>query len=141
MTNDFFNVKIYRLIATLGGDILTTATDNVTFFEKMTEDFHSHILLNEDDVKLHFYADIVKPIIKKVNPYLESTFNSERTFQKGGRADATYQNISFEYKQPNEFRTQCGINDALFGRTQNNDHGLKHYLISNSDISKNDLPD
>lgn len=141
MTNKYICVKIDRPITTLGGDTLTTATDNVTFFEKMTEDFHSHVLLNEDDVKLHFYADIVKPIIKKVNPYLESTFNSERTFQKGGRADATYQNISFEYKKPNEFRTQRGIDDALFGRIQNNDHGLKHYLISNSDVSKNDLPD
>lgn len=117
---------------------MLTVNNDSDFFKKIWTDFKRNSLISEDDVKLHFYADIIKPIIKKVNPDLESTFNSEMTFHKGGRSDATYQNISFEYKKPNHFKNKNGIDEALDGRKKQNDHGLKHYLISNADIIESD---
>lgn len=49
----------------------------------------------------------------------------------GGRADSIYSNILFEYKKPNHFRTNDGIEEALRGRKKSKtDRGLFHYLIN-----------
>ena len=36
--------------------------------KKLESDFKQNVLRNEDDVKLHFHSDIVKPILNEVNP-------------------------------------------------------------------------
>jgi len=83
---------------------------------------------NEDDVKLHFYSEIVKPLLEVINPHLLTSFKSENKLVAGGRTDATFQNISFEYKAMNHFHTQKGLDNALFGR-DSKDHGLYDYIL------------
>lgn len=102
-------------------------------FEKLITDFRSRKFLNEDDIKIAFAACIVSPILKAVNPNKISEYSSETTCLAGGRADATFQNISFELKKYNHFSTNRGIEEALYGRN-NRDHGLYDYLISNSNV-------
>ena len=36
-------------------------------FKKIEQEFKSNIFNNEDDIKIHFHSDIVKPILKKFN--------------------------------------------------------------------------
>jgi hypothetical protein len=64
-------------------------------------------------------------------------YHSEDTLLAGGRTDATFQNISFEFKKLAYFDTPRGKNEALYGR-DNRDHGLYDYLISNASISSVD---
>lgn len=68
-------------------------------FDKIEKDFKSLSLRNEDDVKLHFHSDIVKPILTVVNPSMRNHYKSEDNLLAGGRTDATFQNISFEFKK------------------------------------------
>lgn len=104
---------------------------------EVEEDFKKFTLRNEDDVKIHFYASIINPIMKIVNPAMIGQYSSESNLIAGGRADATFQNISFEFKKPKYFQTEKGINEALYGR-DNKDHGLYDYLISSSGVKEED---
>ena len=107
----------------------------VTSFQlkKITADFQSAKLSNEDDVKINFYASIVKPLLRILRPGRVFDYKSENVLRAGGRTDATFQEISFEFKRPNYFRTAKGRNEALYGRDEK-DHGLYDYLISHSGI-------
>lgn len=122
----------------LGECTFMTLSNNNGIFLELEKNFKQQNFQSEDDVKLKFYSEIVKPLLNLVNPGAESDFFSETTFFKGGRADATYQNISFEYKDKGMFRLPNGRNEALFGRRNSNDRGLQQYLISNSGISIDD---
>lgn len=104
---------------------------------KIEKDFKSLFLRNEDDVKIHFHSDIVKPILTVVNPSMLNHYKSEDNLLTGGRTDATFQNISFEFKKYDYFRTPKGINEALYGRDKK-DHGLYDYIISSSGINNSD---
>lgn len=96
---------------------------------QIADRFRLNVLSNEDDVKLHAYADIFKQIKDVYAPSL--AFNSEYKFVKGGRADGTISNLVIEYKKYKYFDKQKGINEALFGRKQkNNDSGLYQYIIN-----------
>ncbi len=103
-------------------------------FKKIEQDFKSNIFNNEDDIKIHFHSDIVKPILKKFNPEMANQYKSEDVLLSGGRTDATFQNISFELKKDNRFSSNSGINEALYGRDER-DHGLYDYLLSNAGIT------
>lgn len=103
----------------------------------LEQDFKANVFKNEDDIKIHFHSDLVKPILKEVNPEQYASYRSEDVLSSGGRTDATFQNISFEFKKYNYFRTAGGINEALYGRNDG-DHGLYDYLVSSSGISKSD---
>lgn len=103
----------------------------------MQGNFEKYKYNNEDDVKLHFYSDIVKPLLEVLNPASLVSFKSENRLVAGGRTDATFQNISFEYKALNHFHTQKGIEEALYGR-DDKDHGLYDYILSNSEITNDD---
>lgn len=103
----------------------------------LENDFKNNKFNNEDDIKIHFHSDLVKPILKEVNPKQVAQYRSEDVLMAGGRTDATFRNISFEFKKHNHFHTDNGIQEALFGRN-NKDHGLYDYLISNSGIVKSD---
>ena len=92
---------------------------------------------NEDDIKLHFYSEIVKPLLEMLNPSALTSFKSENRLISGGRTDATFQNISFEYKKYSYFNTHNGIKEAIIGRG-GTDHGLYDYIISNSGITSDD---
>lgn len=105
---------------------------------KMLEaDFKQNTFCNEDDVKIHFHSDIVKPILKEVNPSMIGQYRSEATLLAGGRADANFQNITLEFKKLGYFDSPRGIEEALFGR-DDKDHGLYDYLISNASIVATD---
>ena len=106
-------------------------------FKKIEQEFKSNIFNNEDDIKIHFHSDIVKPILKKFNPEMANQYKSEDVLLSGGRTDATFQNISFELKKDNRFSSDSGINEALYGRDEK-DHGLYDYLISNAGITTMD---
>lgn len=108
--------------------------------KKLKNAFEEQSIVNEDDVKLQFYSCIARPILLEVNPALASTWKSEDVLLKGGRTDATFQNIVFEYKRKGLFSTQAGINQALRGRDEK-DHGLYDYILSHSDIKEDDTND
>ena len=99
--------------------------------------FKNHIFHNEDEIKIHFHSDIIKPLLEELNPKMIGQFKSETVFHWGGRADATFQNISFELKKYGYFKTPKGIEEALKGRSRK-DHGLYDYIIENSGISAKD---
>lgn len=102
--------------------------------------FKNNIFRTEDDVKIHFHSDIVKPLLEKLNPARANQYRSEDTLLAGGRTDATFQNISFEFKKFKYFKAKNGISEALYGRDEN-DHGLYDYVISNADIYETDSAD
>lgn len=104
---------------------------------KLEETFKNNVFNNEDDVKLHFHSDIVNPLLKELNPTMSGQYKSEDILLAGGRTDATFQNILFELKKYNYFRTEKGVDEALYGRNDK-DHGLYDYIISNAGISNND---
>ena len=109
-------------------------------FKKIENEFKQNIFHNEDDIKIHFHSDIVKPILKNVNPEMYNHYRSEQTFIAGGRSDATFQNISFEFKKEAAFNLESGIDEALYGR-DDKDHGLYDYIISNAGIEISDTED
>jgi len=97
--------------------------------DDLLREFRSRTLKNEDDVKLFAYSDIFSPIQKEYAPH--TTFQSEKTFVKGGRVDGTIANLVIEYKKYNHFQKNKGENEALFGREQNkNDSGLYQYILN-----------
>ena len=104
---------------------------------KLEEAFKNNTFNNEDDIKLHFHSDIVKPLLEELNPSMAGQYKSEDVLLAGGRTDATFQNVLFELKKHNHFKTQKGIDEALYGRNEK-DHGLYDYIISNAGISEKD---
>ena len=103
-------------------------------FKRIEQEFRNNIYRNEDDIKIHFHSDIVKPILQKFNPEMANQYRSEENLLLGGRTDATFQNISFELKKDDRFASDSGINEALYGRDER-DHGLYEYIISNAGIN------
>lgn len=105
----------------------------------LVKQFKSKDLKNEDDVKIHFYAEIINPLLKEFNPEKADQYKSEKNLKLGGRADATFQNIAFELKKNKYFqlKKEAGIKEALYGRDEN-DHGLYHYIISDSGVTNHD---
>jgi len=82
---------------------------------------------SEDDIKMAcniFFNDIARAF----------NINIDRANEKisvhGGRIDSIYNNIYFEYKKLNLFKTNEGVKEAVYGRKAGNDHGLYHYLIN-----------
>lgn len=102
--------------------------------------FKNHTFRTEEDVKIHFHADIVEPLLKELNPARANQYRSEDTLLAGGRTDATFQNISFELKKLKYFKTKNGVKEALYGRDAN-DHGLYDYIIGNVGIYETDSSD
>lgn len=105
--------------------------------KELESTFKKNVFKNEDDIKIHFHADIVKPLLTELNPEMAGHYHSENVLKAGGRTDATFQNITFELKKEGYFSKQSGIKEALYGR-DNTDHGLYDYIISNADINDND---
>ncbi|UTH11567.1 Eco57I restriction-modification methylase domain-containing protein [Macrococcoides canis] len=101
------------------------------------EEFKKKKLNNEDDVKIQFHANILVPLIKELNKDTNSQVFSESRYLKGGRADATFKNLTFEYKKLNYFDKKKGIDEAIYGRNTK-DHGLYDYLISHAEIDIDD---
>lgn len=97
--------------------------------DEISKNFRKRKLLTEDDVKIYTYSDIILPIQKIFAP--NTSFQSEHTFLKGGRADGTISNLVIEYKKKGHFKTDQGKKDALYGRKQKkNDSGLYQYIIN-----------
>ena len=103
---------------------------------ELEKNFNKNVFRNEDDIKIHFHSDIIKPLLEELNPDMIGQYKSEENLLAGGRTDATFQNISFELKKEDYFCSQTGIDEALYGRN-NRDHGLHDYIIANADINNN----
>lgn len=99
--------------------------------------FKKNTFRNEDDIKIHFHSDIIKPLLDELNPEMAGQYHSEDVLRAGGRTDATFENIAFEFKKENYFSKQSGIKEALYGRDES-DHGLYDYILSNADIIEKD---
>lgn len=111
--------------------------DNFLF--KLRTDFENQKLHNEDDVKIHFWSEILKPFQLKYNL---SGISSEHNYINGGKSDATFSGIPFEYKPYDYFKFKNSndynnkhVNEALVGRNKD-DRGLYHYIINTADINK-----
>ena len=89
--------------------------------------FKKNTFNNEDDIKLHFHSDIIKPLLEELNPEMAGQYHSEDVLKAGGRTDATFQNISFEFKKEGYFNKTSGIREAVYGRDYA-DHGLHDYI-------------
>lgn len=109
-------------------------------FKLLEKNFKNHIFKNEDDVKLHFHSEIVKPILEEFNPEMANQYKSENYLLSGGRTDATFQNVYFEFKKFGRFSTKAGVDEALTGR-DDKDHGLYDYLLGGADIKESDSPE
>jgi type I restriction-modification system DNA methylase subunit len=110
--------------------------------QKLADTFSKEQFKNEDDIKIKFYSHIASPILSIINPLLATTFSSEKNFIGGGRADAVFQNIAFEYKQFGYFEkgANSGINEVLRGRDKT-DSGLYEHLINQANIQEDDSPE
>lgn len=106
----------------------------------LEQNFNSNHFRNEDDIKIHFHADIINPLLIAFNPTMVGQYRSEDVLLAGGRTDATFQNISFEFKRMGHFSTFSGIDETLYGRNSA-DHGLYDYIISNANIADGDSDD
>jgi len=83
---------------------------------------------NEEEIRIagNFFISIICQQFG-----LTDTVHNEISSVYGGRADSIYSNILFEYKKPNHFRTNDGVEEALRGRkSSKTDRGLFHYLIN-----------
>lgn len=109
-------------------------------FKEIEKNFKSNSFKNEDDIKIHFHSDIVKPILSEFNPDMISQYRSENYLIAGGRTDATFQNVYFELKKLDRFSLTSGISEAIYGRDEK-DHGLYDYLISGAGINADDNDD
>ena len=110
--------------------------------EKIINKFNPRSAKNEDDIKIRTYSDIINPIIQAVNPESSNNYHSEpnmnTSYYKGGRADASFENLVFEFKKYEAFDNQAGIDEALYGRPGQNDHGLVDYIKSISEWKESD---
>ena len=105
--------------------------------KELENNFCSNIFKNEDDIKIHFHTDIIKPILNSLNPSMINNYRSENILLAGGRTDATFQNIYFELKKEGKFSLESGISEALYGRNEK-DHGLYDYILSGAGIDEKD---
>ena len=107
---------------------------------ELESNFKKNIFNNEDDIKIHFHSDIIKPLLEELNPEMAGQYHSEDVLKAGGRTDATFQNISFEFKKERYFNKASGVSEAVYGR-DSTDHGLHDYILSNAGIFVNDKID
>jgi hypothetical protein len=83
---------------------------------------------NEEDIRV-----ATNIYLQKLTEHLglNNRRQNEVTYIYGGRADSVYQNLIFEFKAPKKFSSKVGIDQALYGRDEN-DRGLFHYLINST---------
>jgi len=102
--------------------------DNASNIDSLIGKFHlsSNKAKNEEDIRIctNLFLDSISNFYN-----ISKDYNSEVTSLLGGRADSIYSNIIFEFKTPHKFNNENGINEAIYGRNEN-DRGLFHYLIN-----------
>ena len=102
--------------------------------QELKYNFKKNRFQNEADIQLHFHSDLVKPILDEINPQGAGDYRSENRLTAGGRADATFREIQFEFKKEKYFDKKAGCEEALYGRKHGGDHGLYDYIISNAGL-------
>ena len=105
---------------------------------ELESNFKKNIFNNEDDIKIHFHSDIIKPLLEELNPEMAGQYHSEDVLKAGGRTDATFQNISFEFKKERYFNKASGVSEAVYGR-DSTDHGLDDFILCFAGICVYDL--
>lgn len=83
----------------------------------------------EEDIRQATYGFLVS-LATEVG--INVRLRNERVVISGGRIDSLYDNIAFEFKDPNTFSTPAGIEEAVHGRKKGESRqgGLVEYLIS-----------
>lgn len=84
--------------------------------KELETNFKKNVFRNEDDIKIHFHSDIIKPLLEELNPDMLGQYKSEDVLIAGGRTDATFQNISFELKKENYFSKKRYKRSSLWKR-------------------------
>ena len=46
-------------------------------FRELESNFKKNVFRNEDDIKIHFHSDIVKPLLIELNPDMLNQYKSE----------------------------------------------------------------
>jgi SAM-dependent methyltransferase len=96
---------------------------------------------SEEDVRLRTYrflVDLTKELGINVKIY------AERIVITGGRIDSLFDNIIFEFKEPDKFRTLSGVDEAVLGRTVKGGRrkgGLREYIVSQAVRESRDAED
>ena len=63
------NERFYDIIYQNGGAVME--------LNKLEQSFKLNHFNTEDDIKIHFHSDIVKPLLEKVNPMMASQYRSD----------------------------------------------------------------
>ncbi|MCL4389206.1 N-6 DNA methylase [Candidatus Marsarchaeota archaeon] len=94
----------------------------------------------EEDVRLGTYV-FLKDLAKEMS--VRALIQNEKVVLSGGRIDSLFDNIVFEFKNPNHFDTKSGIIEAVEGRKGKIEGqrkgGLIEYLISLAVNESNDI--
>mgnify|MGYP000417601603 CR=1 FL=1 len=56
-------------------------------FRELESNFKKNVFRNEDDIKIHFHSDIVKPLLIELNPDMLNQYKSEDVLIAGGRTE------------------------------------------------------
>jgi hypothetical protein len=88
----------------------------------------------EEDIRLATY-EFLKELTKEIGVNIK--IKNEVIVVTGGRIDSLFDNIMFEFKKYDYFKTKGGTNEATYGR--NNRGGLLEYLLSVALSESNDL--
>ena len=109
-------------------DIIVVGRDKAERYAKQLKDSLRNAE-NEEDIRQATYAFLVS-LTKEIG--INVRLRNERVVISGGRIDSLFDNVVFEFKKPNHFRTQGGIAEAIKGRKKNEkrEGGLIEYLIS-----------
>ena len=96
--------------------------------------------VGEEDVRLgthHFLVELTKELGINVKIY------AERVVITGGRIDSLFDNIVFEFKEPDRFRTDAGVQEAVQGRLHKGKRkgGLVEYIVSQAVSESRDVDD
>ena len=96
--------------------------------------------VGEEDVRTgtyHFLVDLTKELGINIKIY------SERIVITGGRIDSLFDNIVFEFKDPDKFRTPAGIEEAVHGRVHKGKRkgGLIEYITAEAVKESHDAED
>lgn len=108
--------------------IITEGTEKTErYFAFLKDELrHAH---TEEDIRLATHT-FLKSLTQEMGVNVKIL--SEKIVLTGGRIDSLFDNIIFEFKKPNYFDTQKGIDEAIDGRLIKNElrGGLNEYLIS-----------
>lgn len=103
-------------------------TEKAERYEKMMKEYLQGSV-SEEDVRSATYT-FLKSLSLELGVNVKP--RNERIVLSGGRIDSLFENIVFEFKKPNYFKTESGQNEAINGREAKSARkgGIIEYLLS-----------